>query len=324
MTRTRSRTRLATVAAFALLAVTAAGCAAGGDTGGDTDRSAPAAAPAEGAGGGSAAEREAFDSDGLDSGLADLNATTDSAFAPEAPEARADERALISQGNVQLRSDDVGEALFEVQKVVDALAGEISQNETATDDEGAVKRARVVARIPSARFAEAMQSLEGAATLIASSSNVDDVTTKVIDTRIRLAVQKRSIRRIALLLDRAESIRDIVDIEAQLSRRQAELGSLQRQQAYLADQTQMATITVSLERTKVKPEPKKKDEEAKGFFAGLDKGWTEFKQVAVSLSTAAGAALPFLVVFLLLGVPTWVLLRRAGRRRVAPSAPSEA
>lgn len=321
-TRTHSRTRWASVAAFALLAVTAAGCASSDDSAGDADMSAPAAARAEAAPGGAAAEREAFDADGLDSGLTDLNATAD--YAADAPEAPADERALISQGNVQLRSDDVGAALFDVQKVVDALAGEISQNETATDDEGDVKRARVVARIPSARFAEAMQSLEGAATLIASSSTVDDVTTKVIDTRIRLAVQKRSIRRIALLLDRAESIRDIVDIEAQLSRRQAELGSLQRQQAYLADQTQMATVTVSLERTKVKPEPKKKDEEAKGFFAGLDKGWTEFKHVAVSLSTAAGAALPFLVVALLLGVPAWTGLRRAGRRRLAPSAPSEA
>ncbi len=308
------------LAAFAVLAVTAAGCASGGDdSGGDADTSAPAAAPVEAPGGATAAERQAVDGDAFD-----LNSTTDAALSADAPEARDDERALISQGNVQLRSDDVGEALFDVQKVVDALAGEISQNETATDDDGDIKRARVVARIPSARFAEAMQSLEGAATLIASSSNVDDVTTKVIDTRIRLEVQQRSIRRIALLLDRAESIRDIVNIEAQLSRRQAELGSLQRQQAYLADQTQMATITVSLERTKVKPEPKKEDEEAKGFFAGLDKGWTEFKQVAVSLSTAAGAALPFLVVFLLLGVPAWLGLRRAGRRRLAPSAPSEA
>lgn len=320
-TRTHSRTRWAAVAAFAVLAVTAAGCASGTDSGGDADSAAPApaAAPGGGADGDALSEQSATDSTG-----ADLRSAAGSAFTADAPEAPDDERALISQGNVQLRSDDVGAALFEVQKVVDALAGEISQNETATDDEGEVKRARVVARIPSARFAEAMTSLEGAATLIASSSNIDDVTTKVIDTRIRLAVQKRSIRRIALLLDRAESIRDIVNIEAQLSRRQAELGSLQRQQAYLSDQTQMATITVSLERTKVKPEPKKKDEEAKGFFAGLDKGWTEFKHVAVSVSTAAGAALPFVVVLLLLGVPAWLGLRRAGRRRIAPSAPSEA
>jgi hypothetical protein len=319
----RSR-RLTSIAAFLLVALVAAGCASGADDDAGSDMGGDGAGPA-------AAERPAPPGAAVndtDAALRDgLNLTSESAFSADTASGDApdeQERALISQGNVQLRSDDVGEALFEVQKVVDELAGEISQNETATDDEGDVKRARVVARIPSARFAEAMQSLEGAAELIASSSNIDDVTTKVIDNKIRLAVQQRSIRRIALLLDRAESIRDIVNIEAQLSRRQAELGSLQRQQAYLADQTSMATITVSLERTKAKPEPKEKKADEKGFVAGLDKGWTGFKNVAVGLATATGAALPFLVVLVLLGVPAWSAVRRVARRRTAPAATSGA
>lgn len=309
MTRRRPASIVASVAAFTLIALAAAGCASGSDEGvSDMDAPAPAAGETLADAPDNALRRGA--TDGLD-----LNSTVDAGASTNAE----DERALISQGNVQLRSDDVGEALFEVQKVVDELAGEISQNETATDDEGLVKRARVVARIPSARFAEAMQSLEEAATLISSSSNIDDVTTKVIDNRLRLEVQKRSIRRIALLLDRAESIRDIVNIEGQLSRRQAQLGSLQRQQAYLADQTQMSTITVSLERTKVKPGPRDEQDDAKGFFAGLDKGWAGFENVVVALATAAGAVLPFLVTFLLLGLPALAVVRRTRRARPAPT-----
>jgi hypothetical protein len=316
MNRSRSLTsRVSAAAAFALLALAAGGCAAGsdGDDASDSSRPAPAAGTPQ----------DTASSAGTADGASLLS--ENGAFVDAAGRSANDvaqERALISQGNVQLRSDDVGEALFEVQKVVDELAGEISQNETATDDEGDVKRARVVARIPSDRFAEAMQSLEDAATLITSSSNIDDVTTKVIDNKIRLAVQQRSIRRIALLLDRAQSIRDIVNIEAQLSRRQAELGSLQRQRAYLSDQTQMATITVSLERTKAEPEPKEKKEDAKGFVAGLDKGWTGFKEVVVSLATAVGAALPFLMALALLGWPAWALILRvrAGRSARTRSA----
>lgn len=227
------------------------------------------------------------------------------------------QRALISQGNVALRSDDVGEARSEVQKVVDAFFGEISQEETATDDEGEVKRSRLVLRIPSEKYADAMQALEGTASLISSSSNIDDVTTKVIDTDIRLQVARKSIQRIQLLLDRAQSIRDIVNIESQLSRRQAALGSLERQQAYLANQTAMATITVSLERTKEKKAVTQPKEDPKGFGAGLDKGWDAFKDVATSLSTAAGAALPFLVVLGLLAIPGVPLIRRRARRRSA-------
>lgn len=302
-----TRRRLPSVAALLLVALVAVGCATGSESSDDAGGAAPqpAGAPAE-----DGVQVEAAD------GAAFSTASRVNAAAPD------EEQALISHGNVQLRSDDVGAALFEVQKVVDQLAGEISQNETATDDDGEVKRARIVARIPSARFTEAMQSLEGAATLVASSSDIDDVTTKVIDNRLRLEVQKRSIRRIALLLERAQSIRDIVNIEGQLSRRQADLQSLQRQQAYLADQTRMATITVSLERTEEeKAETKEKEEEAKGFVAGLDQGWDGFTTVAVGLATAAGAALPFLVVLALVGFPAWAVLRR---RRTAPAAPTEA
>ncbi len=317
MTRTSSRLRrgLATTAALTLLAVTVAGCAGGSGDESGGGGAEPASATAEGAQDG-AARRSAVsntDAQAFDSDLAAEAAGT--AFAEE------DERALISQGNVQLRSDDVADARFKVQNIVDALAGEISQEETATDDEGEVRTSRLVLRIPSSEYATAMSQLEEAAELVVSSSNVEDVTTKVIDNAIRLRIQRRSIERIELLLDRAQSIRDIVSIEAQLSRRQADLGSLERQQEYLADQTSMATIIVSLERTKAPATDKEKDE--RGFVAGLDKGWTEFKEAAVAIATGTGAALPFLILLLVVAVPTWILLRRLGRRH-ATAAPATA
>lgn len=313
-----TRRLLASAAALAVLTVGVAGCSAGSDSTSSSDTAASAPDPAIGAPE-MPAEDGALRSDGSTLSLTDAagGAAADT-VAAEASTARS----LISTGNVQLRSKDVGEARFEVQKVVDELRGEISQEETATDDEGEVKRSRLVLRIPSTRFADAMTALEGTATLITSSSAVDDVTTKVIDTQVRLRVQRASIRRIELLLDRAQSIRDIVSIEGQLSRRQAALGSLERTAAYLADQTSMATITVSLERTVDKPTRKKPEPEETGFLAGLDAGWSAFTGAAVGLATAAGAVLPFAVVLALLGAATWPLRRRirAGRTARTPSA----
>ena len=49
------------------------------------------------------------------------------------------------------------------------------------------------------------------------------------------------------LLDRAQNLRDIVLIESELTRRQADLDSLEHQSAYLADQTSLATITVDID-----------------------------------------------------------------------------
>ncbi len=106
----------------------------------------------------------------------------------------------------------------------------------------------MVLRIPVEHFDDAMADLKGVAELESANTNEDDVTTKVIDTQTRLKVQKRSIARITTLFDRAESIRDIMAIEAQLSRRQAVLDSLEKQAAYLAGQTTLSTITVSVDQ----------------------------------------------------------------------------
>lgn len=314
-----NRRHLASAAALALLTV--GGCSSSGNDASSADVApAPAAGapdvPAEVPAEGGALTSGSMN--GFDGAAVARLSDTDAADAAD----DATQRSLISTGNVQLRSDDVGQARFDVQKVVDELRGEVAQEETATDDDGEVKRSRLVLRIPSEQFAEAMAALEETATLVTSSSAVDDVTTKVIDTQVRLRVQRASIRRITLLLERAQSIRDIVNIEGQLSRRQAALGSLERTASYLADQTTMATITVALERTKDVAPKKKPEPDESGFLAGLDAGWSAFTGTAVGLATAVGAVLPFAVVLALLGAVLWPLRRRvrAGRTARTPSA----
>ncbi|MCD4526719.1 DUF4349 domain-containing protein [Nocardioides sp. cx-173] len=306
------RRRLTTAALAVLLVTTVAACSSGSgesrDSGGGDAASSEAEAPARGA-----------DADRPD-GLSALDDSTgrNVATGPADVADVADERKLISQGNVQLRSEDVEQALFDVQQVVDTVAGEVVQKDTATGEAGAATRARLVLRVPSARFDEAMAGLEDAADLVTSSSNVQDVTTKVLDVDIRVRVQRRSIQRIEVLLDQAESIRDIVAVERQLSTRQADLASLERQQAYLADQTAQATITLSIERTKAPADKAEEKEDREGFVAGLDSGWTGFKNVTVALATALGAALPFLLVLALLAWPARLLVRRLARRRTSP------
>ena len=167
-----------------------------------------------------------------------------------------------------------------------------------------------------------MAELEKVAQLASSSRNSEDVTTEVIDTEVRIRAQTESLKRVELLLARAQSIRDIVSIEAQLTRRQADLDSLKARQAYLADQTSMSTITVFLEK---KPEPgaKKAEKDDSGFLAGLGNGWDGMTTFLVGLATVAGTLLPFAVLLLVLGVPAWLLVRSLARRR-PPQRPQAA
>jgi hypothetical protein len=286
-----------------MLTVALSGCSGG--PGASSQESAPARSVA------GAHARDAAVQDG------DVARTADTAQARRA----AAQRSVISKGTVMLRSTDVAGARFDVRQIADQYGGEVSDEQTDTDDDGEVVTAHLVLRIPSSDFGEAMADLEDVADLAFSGRSAKDVTTQVIDTRVRLRAQRRSIARIETLLDRAQNLRDIVLIESQLTRRQADLDSLEKQSAYLQDQTSLATITVDIDHERAA----RQAEDRTGFLAGLAAGWHGLVAVAVGLATAAGALLPWLAVLLLLAIAGRPLVQRLRRHREAPAeAPAEA
>ena len=227
------------------------------------------------------------------------------------------QQALIKTGAVALRSDDVGQTRYDVQVLVDEHGGQVADDKTETDKSGEPLRSRMVLRVPVDDFDEVMDALAGMDTLASTTTSSEDVTTQLIDVEARIKVQQASVARVRQLLTRAQSIRDIMAIEAEVAQRQAELDSLAQQQAYLKDQTSMSTVKVNIER---KPDPKKavpKDDDS-GFLAGLAAGWNGLKSTVVAAATVVGALLPFTVVLLLIGVPVWLLVRRM-RRTPAPA-----
>jgi Domain of unknown function (DUF4349) len=306
--------RTAPAAGAAVVLILFGGCSSSSDddASGGSGSSADMAAPAE-----AAAPQKAADAGGDAAEVASLD--TGSADSPA--ESPVEAQKVISTGNVQLRSDDVGQTVFDVRKVVDVHRGTISEDDTETDDDGDALRSRMVLRIPTADFDDAMSELEKVATLVSSKRQSADVTTQVLDTDVRVEAQQRSIDRIQVLFDHATSIKDVVSIEGELSRRQADLASLEAQQRYLADQTSLSTITLAVERTPDKAKPKPEHHDAAGFLSGLSDGWGALETFLVGASTVAGVLLPWLLLALVLAVPGWPLLRRL-RHREPAAAPT--
>lgn len=311
--RRTPRTRLLlAIAAVAAVAATA-GCAGSGD--GDDERSADVASSHDDAGGAALEEPAAPQGGPMDGKAAQDAAAT----APDGEVARDPAKQLevagqsvISTGTISLESKDVGDARVEVRKVIDKYQGTLAEQETTTGDKGEVTSARLVFRVPAARFADATLDLEGIATLTSSTSSGQDVSTEVVDVEARIRAQRKSVSRIEALLARAESLEQIVTIESQLSSRQAELDALLARQTYLADQTSQSTINVYIQQPdKDSDEPD--DDTADGFLGGLRDGWDSFVSGFGAVLTVVGFALPWLALLLLIGIPARVLLRRRGR-----------
>jgi hypothetical protein len=265
---------------------------------------------------------------------ADMAETAGSAYAPQAPDGTASERndlaqlansdnsapdakadaptvAVISTGQVTLEADDVTKARREIQQVIDTYLGTISEEEATTNDDGVAESTRVVIRVPSKHFAKAMKDLEGVADLRSSTSSAEDVTTKVIDNDVRLRAQEKSLERIEALLASARNLNEVIAIESQLSRRQADYDSLKSTQAWLKDQTTLSTITLNLQLAE---EHHAKQKPSTGFIGGLDRGWDGLVAALIGLGTLLGLVLPFAALAALIALALWLALRRVRRQ----------
>jgi hypothetical protein len=231
-------------------------------------------------------------------------------------------RAVISTGQVTIHPTSIDRARSEVMRLVSSWNGTVAEEQTSSDQRGRILDSTITLRVPSAKFSESMDALAGLGKVEQRSRKSEDVTTQVIDNDARVSAAERSIRQIENLLGRAQKLGDIISIENDLARRQADLDSLKSQQAYLADQTALSTINVYLSRA---GHLRSEDTQARGFLAGLDGGWTALKGATVILLTVLGAVLPFALVLTILGVPLWLVVRRrlSAAQLNAGSAPAQ-
>lgn len=288
--------------ALLLAGLTLTGCSAGSDAGSDAGAADGAAGDAVAADAPRDEAREAGAGDAASKGMVDATPARSAPDQLRQPE-------VIQTGSLTVESGDVARARFDLGKVVDEHDGRIADEKTTASSAGEVRLSRLVLRIPSGSFDEAMTDLAGLGKVTEETRKAQDVTSEVIDTEARVRAQEQSLARVEVLFARADKIRDIVAIEAQLSRRQAELDSLKGQLAYLEDQTTYSTITVYLEQA---PEPRatSDQDDDTAFVAGLKDGWGALGALGSGAATVSGALLPFASSALLLGVPVFLVSRR--------------
>lgn len=226
-------------------------------------------------------------------------------------------RDIVYRGQISVRVKDVTAAADRAESLARSVDGVVFAEETSNvPGSPGDSTASLTVRVPPAEFRPVLKKLAGFGDRLSQSQTAEDVTTQVVDTRSRVATQTRSVARVRALLGRANTIGEVVQIESELAKREADLESLQAQLARLQDVTELATIEVTFVGPSAAAEG---DELDLGFLAGLRGGWDAFVAVVLVALTVLGATLPFLLGAALLGVPAWLVLRsRLVRRPQTP------
>ena len=186
--------------------------------------------------------------------------------------------------------------------------------ETPVPDRGritAMNYGQITISVPGDRLDRALAALSEVGTVIRRESTSENVREQYIDTESRVKTMQASVDRVRALMARATDIAQIVTLESELSRRQADLEALEAQLASLKDRVARAPIQVSLTTDTDVIVVDDND----GFLAGLEGGWKAFTASVVVLLTALGAVLPFAVTAAAVALPVWWVVRRRRAHR---------
>ncbi|WP_446218305.1 DUF4349 domain-containing protein [Micromonospora sp. IBHARD004] len=250
-------------------------------------------------------------------GAADRGQAAPGEAGADAPDLRVDQRSIIYTGTMQVQVDDVERAAREAIAAVTAAGGFVGGDQRRS--ESADARAELELRVPAAKFTAVVDELAKLGRQQRREVHTQDVTEETVDLDARITSQRARVESARKLLSRATSTSELVSLENELGRREADLASLEAKKRRLADLTALSTITVTFVGRDASTEEEQTDV---GFLVGLRGGWQVFVASVTVLLTVLGALLPWLVA---VGVPVALLvrvLRRSRRRRTPPAGPT--
>jgi hypothetical protein len=216
--------------------------------------------------------------------------------------------SFISTATMTVAVADVGAVKPRVAAIAQEVGGSLFGEETTF---GGRARSTITIKVPPAQFNQALDRLAGLGDVASQQVRTDDVTQQVIDLDARIAAASASLDRVRGLLGDARNINDVIFLESEVTRRQADLESLRGQQKTLQGRIALTTITVTLDGG---PVARAGDGDLPGFLDGLEGGWEAARQVAILTSAAIGALLPFLPLIIVVVLVLRWLSRRARRR----------
>ena len=227
------------------------------------------------------------------------------------------DRNLILTAKIDMRSKDPWATSDRAQAIASGLGGDVlNLSQSGTAD---TRSASLTIRVPSNRFGDALQALKSLDGEIQTSGvSAQDVTDQFIDLQARLTAKQAEEQRYVAILNRANTIDEILKVDASLGSVRTQIEQLTAQINSIKNRTDFSTISMSISTLSVLPGDT------------TTKAWDPSKTVGRALA-ALGAMMQvfadvviWLIVFGWLPLIAFAVLIFAARMRrpAAPPAPT--
>jgi hypothetical protein len=225
----------------------------------------------------------------------DFEAPATMQSSPQAIETEQIAKKIIKTGGINFQSENIEKDYKAIRELLPKYNAYI-ENENQSKSDQQINYTLTI-RVPSLVYDSLYSSISTIAFRLDNKySNIEDVTERYYDLKLRIKNKKALEQRYIDLLNKATAVKDILEIERNLNEIRTEIEGLEGQFNYLSKQVNFSTINLSFYEVL----PYVYDSSPrKGFWArilsSLDNGWQGFLTFLVGFT----ALWPF--IFLLIG-----------------------
>ncbi|MBR5421678.1 MAG: DUF4349 domain-containing protein [Lachnospiraceae bacterium] len=174
---------------------------------------------------------------------------------PEAPEsAQSTKRKLIRNVSMSVETKEFDELLTTLQRRTKELGGYVESSSTdngsAYSGREMTRSAWMTVRIPADQLDLFLSEVQGAANVISHSENVNDVTLTYVDMESHKNALRSEEERLMELMEKAETIEDLIVIENRLTDIRYQIESMESQLRTYDNLVDYATLSLSISEVK--------------------------------------------------------------------------
>lgn len=211
------------------------------------------------------------------------------------------ERKLIKEANLSYEVNELDSTQFQIEQAVKEYGGYISSEERYFSYDR--ENISVTARIPVKHFEDFLSaSTAGVEEFENRTISAQDVTEEYVDVEARIKTKKEVEQQYITLLDKAQNVTEIMEIERELGYIREEIESAEGRLKFLANSS--AYSTIHLTAFKIVEVPSKYSTK---FSNSFNAGWDGFVMLFVGLT----ALWPFFIV----GTITFFIIRAYRRKK---------
>ena len=251
------------------------------------------------------------------------------------PEANVTDAAakIIYSANLQAQTTDFDTAIATLDKQIASFGGFIERSDISGDtrynNDGTTtvinRWADYTIRVPASKFEDFLHQTEGLGNVISVSRYAENVTSQYTDYEARLSSLRTQEERLLAMLEKSEDVESLIALEQRLADVRYELESIERNLRNLDLQISYSTVNLYLEEVEVyTPTVSVQRTFSEKLSDAFSDGWTGFVRGLQYFCLDLASILPGLVLFVLIVLAIFLIVRKILRTVKAKRAAKEA